>query len=263
MCHTNIKQLTKRRCSEQHSAASIPNTRILQKKDRGLSGDFMYNQPTAGLTRPFPRRPSAHAAHAHSFFPVPLRPAGPALKSCTRTPHRRPHEGALARGLNVVELASPGARIPRQPGPVRRRSIARRPFSFGCRRRQGFRQVRRVPPHHRTRRTPEPRGAPSALAPILWGSPAAPSPRRPVGLGLFPPGAGGRERRTGKEAGTHMRRGRAPRRAKSRGSASDSWGWRRDAALGSDASLPNCKRKLVAVPTEHGFYQYSLQASTL
>lgn len=40
--------------------------------------------------------------------------------------------------------------------------------------------------HRCLRRLPEPRGVPLALAPTLWGSPAAPSPRGPGGQGLFP-----------------------------------------------------------------------------
>lgn len=188
--------------------------RVLRKKKQGLSR--VQVPPTAGPTRPLPRRPGAHAwhahpprtrtppsqprtrapaAHAHSspLAPSPRGPGAPVAH--TRTPRRRPHEGAVARGLDAGEVAS--------PGPAGRRSPpAPRPFSLGCRRRQGFRRGRRAPPHHRSRRTPEPRGTRRPSLPPLgltrsslaaWTRSQGWSPRR----------AGGRE-----EAGKHMRRGR-------------------------------------------------------
>lgn len=178
--------------------------------------------PTPG---PFPRRPSAHARHARTPR-TRTRASQSQSRSAPRAQRSRraralppaATRGRVSSGRNAVELASPGARIPRQRGPVGGRSP--RPASLQLQ----VPQTPGVPPGPAGflpitgTAAPPSRAGPPRPSPTLWGSPAAPSPRGPAGLGWFPPEGWRPGRTRGEEAGMHMRRGRAPAGA-ARGSA--------------------------------------------
>lgn len=179
-----------------------------------LADDFTHQQAPAPFLAGGAHTPGTRTRRARALLPSPTppRPEGPALSSRTRTPTGG-HTGA--RSLGAKRRRARGPWSP-HPMPNRRPWTEKpppgRPFSFRGRRAQGFRRrPRRVPPRHRNRRTPEPRGAPSAVAPTRWGSPAAPSPRGPAGLGLFP-ADGWRPARTRPQGGgdAHAQREGAP-----------------------------------------------------